>query len=250
MSAAEPFCEQCGARLTPTAVFCGSCGRPTGRGAKPAAGPPQGQVPPPPRPVGPPAGPPPGAVQGAGASAPPPGPPPGWGAPPPVGAGAPQPPYGPPPGPPPGAAVAAGGAATGRPSVASQLPSLAQLAKQADYVAIIGGVVVAFALVLPVYGGYSQISGPILVLLAPLLLAAGPIIIGFLRRGDLVGTQFAMAIYIGFGALQATTYWGYLLYGLTAGGFNGFGPGSLVGGIGSLIVIAAGVALLRTNPVR
>jgi hypothetical protein len=182
------------------------------------------------------------AAQGAGPSAPPPGPPAGWGAPP--------PPYGPPPGPPPGAAAAAAGAAAGRPSVASQLPSLAQLAKQADYVAIIGGVIVAVALVLPVYGSYSQISAPILVLLAPLLLAAGPIIVGFLRRGDMVGAQFAMAIYIGFGALQATTYWGYMLYGLTAGGFNGFGFGSLIGGIGSIIVIVAGVALLRTNPVR
>jgi len=240
MSAPELFCEQCGTRIGPTAAFCGSCGAPTGHGAKPVAGPPQAQVPLPPPPAGPLPGP----------SVSPPGPPAGWGAPPPIAGGTP-PPYGPPPGPPPGVAAAAGGAAAGRPSIASQLPSLAQLAAQADYIAIIGGVIVAVAIVLPVYASVSLISLPIWMLFTPLLLAAGPIIVGFLRRNGQVGTQFAIATYLSFGALQATTYWGYFFYGVFGGGlFSGFGFGSLVGGIGAIIVIVAGVALLRANPVR
>lgn len=136
-------------------------------------------------------------------------------------------------------------------SVASQLPSLAQLAQQADYVAIIGGVIVAVAVVLPVYASVSLISLPIWMLFTPLLLAAGPIVVGFLRRNAQVGTPFAVATYLSFGALEATTYWGYFFYGVFGGGlFSGLGFGSLVGGIGAIIVIVAGVALLRTGSVR
>ena len=252
MSAEELFCERCGSRLSPTAIFCGSCGAPTGRGARPpapppvASGPPPGYVPPPPSVAAP--------------SGPPPGPPPAWAGG--TGYAAPGQSYGPPPGPPPGPGPAPasappaaappippGAAGQQSPSIASQLPSLARLAAQADHVAIIGGVLVAVAMVVLIASSSGFLS--FWWLFTPILLAAGPIVVGFLRRNDQVGTQFAMATYLSFGALAATTYWTDFFQGITGGGlFSAFGLAVLIGGIGAIIVLVAGVALLRTNSVR
>lgn len=56
------FCTQCGAAIPPNAVFCGSCGNPTGRsaGAEASAPPPTVPNPVAPPPTTPPSGPPPG----------------------------------------------------------------------------------------------------------------------------------------------------------------------------------------------
>jgi hypothetical protein len=116
-------------------------------------------------------------------------------------------------------------------------------------VAIIGGVLVAVAMVVLIASSSGFLS--FWWLFTPILLAAGPIVVGFLRRSDQVGTQFAMATYLSFGALAATTYWSDFFQGITGGGlFNAFGLAVLIGGIGAIIVLVAGVALLRTNSVR
>jgi hypothetical protein len=230
---AEQFCDRCGTPVSPTAAFCGSCGQPVARAAQPA--PPRSVPQPPPAPPAwggdsVPSQPPQSYAQGSY--------PTGYGAPPQYPTGA---PYAPP-------------VAPARPGV--QLPPLGQLAKQADVIAIAGGVLLALAIVLPVYGGsnplngFTLLSSSVWTLIEPVVLAAGPIAIGFLLRQRQLGVMLSMGAILALGAVGTAQFAGYFLDGLLRGGISSWGIGSLVGAVGGVAVLVAGISLARQNPIR
>jgi hypothetical protein len=235
---ADQFCDRCGTRVSTTAAFCGSCGRPVARAAQPPAWtapePPPApaawhQEPPPVQAPYPP------AQQYAGQYAAPAAPPamgyqgaPGYEAP--------------------------RGAVPARPGF--QMPPLGQLATQADIIAIAGGVLFALAIVLPVYGGsnpfdgFTLLSTSVWTIIEPLLLAVGAIGVGVLVRQRQIGAQVAIGAIVALGAVGTAQFGGYLLDGLIRGGLSSWGIGSLLGAVGGVVVLVAGLALARQHPLR
>jgi hypothetical protein len=262
MSGMEGFCDRCGAHVSPGATFCGSCGQrmqparaaaewsaqapaapppgaggPAPYGAEPAswdrgqeapyAQPRQAYVPPasvtPPRAAGPyPQAP----YQGQE--------PPAYGAPP---QGYQQ-------------QLADMGQQfeTRAASIGRQVPQVAAIAGQPELVAVAGGVLVAIACILPIYGGLlngiSLLNAGVMTLLSPLVMIVGAIAGGLLLRSRQLPVELGAGGLVALGAVGTASFGGYLLDALTHS-LGWIGLGSIVGVIGALAVLAAGILLAR-----
>jgi hypothetical protein len=262
MSGMEGFCDRCGAHVSPGAGFCGSCGQ----RLQPARAAVERNAPAPPAPAPEPAAQP---RYGAEPAAWDRGPAPAY----------PQQrqTYSPPP---PAAPRAASGGyvpqqqlpqeqpAYGAPpqgyqqqlagmgqqledraaAIGRQYPSVAAFAGQPELIAVAGGVLVAIGCILPVYGGLlsgaSLLNAGIWSLLSPIVMVAGAVGGGLLLRNRRLPVELVAGVLSALGAVGTALFGGYLLDALTHS-IGWIGLGSIVGFVGGLAVLAAGIVLAR-----